>query len=102
MHIPPTILSRTLGAIEIPTDTQDVNFGPYVQKVREQVKTNWYRLIPESATPPLKKEGKLAIEFAIRFLEACQYALQNVFVRKTMRLASRDLHSPTAGQAILG
>jgi hypothetical protein len=52
-------------AVEILTDTQGVDFGPYLQKVVQEVKGSWYRLIPESAMPPIKKRGKLAIQFTI-------------------------------------
>jgi len=53
---------RQLGALEILSDTQGVDFGPYLQRILEDVRENWYRLIPESAE---MKKGKLAIEFAI-------------------------------------
>lgn len=53
---------RQQGALEILSDTQGVDFGPYLQRVLHDVKENWYRLIPESAE---MKKGKLAIEFAI-------------------------------------
>ena len=53
---------RQLGALEILSDTQGVDFGPYLQRILQDVKENWYRIIPESAQ---MKKGKLAIEFAI-------------------------------------
>lgn len=53
---------RQLGALDILSDTQGVDFGPYLQRIVEEVRQNWYRLIPESAE---MKKGKLAIEFAI-------------------------------------
>jgi TonB family protein len=53
---------RLLGPLEILSDTQGVDFGPYLQRILQDVKENWYRLIPESAE---MKKGKLAIEFAI-------------------------------------
>lgn len=53
---------RQLGALEILSDTQGVDFGPYLQRILEDVRRNWYLLIPESAQ---MKKGKLAIEFAI-------------------------------------
>lgn len=56
---------QVMGPAEIITDTQGVDFGPYLQKVVQEVKANWYRLIPESAMPPIMKKGKLAIEFVI-------------------------------------
>jgi TonB family protein len=56
---------QVLGPMEVLTDTQGVDFGPYLARVLQVVKANWYRLIPESAMPPIMKKGKLAIEFVI-------------------------------------
>jgi TonB family protein len=53
---------RQEGALEILSDTQGVDFGPYLQRVLQEVKQNWYLLIPQSAE---MKKGKLSIEFAI-------------------------------------
>ena|SRR5271165_5942208 len=53
---------RQYGNLEILSDTQGVDFGPYLQRILEDVRQNWYRLIPESAE---MKKGKLALEFAI-------------------------------------
>jgi TonB family protein len=53
---------RQLGALDILSDTQGVDFGPYLQRILEDVRQNWYHLIPESAE---MKKGKLSIEFAI-------------------------------------
>lgn len=53
---------RQYGAFDVLSDTQGVDFGPYLQRILEDVRQNWYRLIPESAE---MKKGKLAIEFAI-------------------------------------
>jgi TonB family protein len=53
---------RQQGALEILSDTQGVDFGPYLQRILQVVRENWYHLIPESAE---MKKGKLAIEFAI-------------------------------------
>jgi len=54
---------RQLGALDILSDTQGVDFGPYIARILQDVKDNWDRLIPESAR--MGKKGKLAIEFAI-------------------------------------
>jgi TonB family protein len=54
-----------VGPMEITTDTQGVDFGPYLQRVLHDVKQNWYNIIPESAMAPLLKKGKVSIEFAI-------------------------------------
>jgi TonB family protein len=53
---------RQLGNLEVLSDTQGVDFGPYLQRILQDVRENWYHLIPESAE---MKKGKLAIEFAI-------------------------------------
>ena len=53
---------RALGNLEILSDTQGVDFGPYLQRILQDVRENWYRAIPESAE---MKKGKLQIEFAI-------------------------------------
>ena len=54
-----------MGPMEITTDTQGVDFGPYLARVLHDVKQNWYNIIPESAMAPLLKKGKVSIEFAI-------------------------------------
>jgi len=54
---------RQYGALDILNDTQGVDFGPYLQRVLQEVRENWYHAIPESAW--MGKKGKLAIEFAI-------------------------------------
>jgi TonB family protein len=53
---------RQYGAFDILSDTQGVDFGPYLQRVLQNVREKWYILIPESAE---MKKGKLAIEFVI-------------------------------------
>jgi TonB family protein len=53
---------RQYGNLEILSDTQGVDFGPYLARVVQEVKQHWYNLIPESAE---MKKGKLAIDFAI-------------------------------------
>jgi TonB family protein len=53
------------GAVDILSDTLGVDFGPYLQRVLEEVRRNWYNLIPEEARSPLFKQGKLAIQFII-------------------------------------
>jgi TonB family protein len=57
--------ARTLGNLEVLSDTQGVDFGPYLDRVVDAVRRNWYTLIPEAARAPLLKRGKVAIEFAI-------------------------------------
>ena len=57
--------SVRMGPMEITTDTQGVDFGPYLQRVLHDVKEHWYQIIPESAMAPLLKKGEVSIEFAI-------------------------------------
>jgi TonB family protein len=53
---------RQVGNLEILSDTQGVDFGPYLQRILHDVRQNWYDAIPESAQ---MKHGNLIIEFAI-------------------------------------
>lgn len=53
---------RQIGPVDILSDTQGVDFGPYLQRLIQEVKEHWYQLIPESAE---MKRGKLRLEFAI-------------------------------------
>jgi len=53
------------GNLEVLSDTQGVDFGPYLSRVLQAVRMNWYSLIPEAARAPLLKRGKVSIEFAI-------------------------------------
>jgi TonB family protein len=53
---------RQMGPLEILSDTQGVDFGPYLQRVVQEVKAHWYELIPQSAE---MKRGKLRIQFSI-------------------------------------
>ena len=57
--------AKLQGNLEITTDTQGVDFGPYLSRVLDRVRINWYTLIPEEARPPLLKKGKVSIEFVI-------------------------------------
>ena len=54
---------RTNAApIEIFTDTQGVDFGPYLRGAFANVRQNWYKLIPETAR---MRKGKLAITLSV-------------------------------------
>jgi len=53
------------GGLEVLSDTQGVDFGPYLERVVFIVKRNWYNVIPEAAMPPILKKGKVSIQFAI-------------------------------------
>lgn len=58
--------ARVQGNLEVLTDTQGVDFGPYLSRVLDAVRRNWYAIIPEEARPPLLKKGKVSIEFVIQ------------------------------------
>lgn len=53
------------GAVDILSDTMGVDFGPYIQRVIWDTERAWYPIIPESARPPLDKQGKVLIRFKI-------------------------------------
>jgi TonB family protein len=58
--------ARELEQLEILSDTRGIDFGPYLRRVVKSVRDNWYSLMPPSAYPPTKKQGRVAIEFAIQ------------------------------------
>ena len=55
--------SHQTGAVEILSDTEGVDFGPYLKRILQEVREHWYQAISECAA---MKKGKLAIEFAIK------------------------------------
>jgi TonB family protein len=57
--------AKALDQAEILTDTMGVDFGPYLTRIMQIVRQNWYSLMPESVYPPIRKQGKLQIEFVI-------------------------------------
>ena len=54
-----------LGGAEILSDTQGVDFNPYLRRVLGDIYRNWLPLIPEEVRPPLSKEGQSFIRFSI-------------------------------------
>jgi len=57
--------AKALDQAEILTDTMGVDFGPYLARITQVVRSNWYNVMPPSVYPPLLKQGKLSIEFVI-------------------------------------
>jgi TonB family protein len=57
--------AKVQGNLEVLSDTQGVDFGPYLSRVLQAVRMNWYAIIPEAARAPLLKRGKVSIEFVI-------------------------------------
>ena len=62
----PVDRNAAMGPFDILSDTQGVDFGPYLSRVLQSIKFNWYTLIPEEARAPLLKHGKVAIRFLIQ------------------------------------
>ncbi len=54
-----------MGPAEILSDTQGVNFNPYLQRILREIYDQWIPLIPEEARPPLRKAGVTMIRFSI-------------------------------------
>ena len=61
---PAAPLNRATG-VEILTDTQGVDFGPYIRRALGMIKKNWLPLIPEEARPPANVQGETVIRFSI-------------------------------------
>ena len=53
------------GGIDILSDTQGVDFDPYLRRIIADIKRNWLPLIPEEARPPISKQGETYIRFTI-------------------------------------
>ena len=58
----PVASPPVIGPIEVLTDTQGINFDPYLSRVLHDVKQHWVELIPE---PARTKRGNVALDFAI-------------------------------------
>jgi TonB family protein len=56
---------KVADQLEILTDTMGVDFGPYLTRIVQIVRQNWYNQMPPSVFAPLFKQGKLSIEFVI-------------------------------------
>jgi len=56
---------KALDQAEILTDTMGVDFGPYLARITQIVRSNWMIALPPSVYPPILKQGKLSIEFVI-------------------------------------
>jgi outer membrane biosynthesis protein TonB len=51
--------------VEVLSDTQGVDFNPYLRRLLADIYRNWLPLIPEEAKPPLSKQGETLIRFSI-------------------------------------
>ncbi len=54
-----------MGPAEILSDTQGVNFNPYLRRILQEIYDQWIPLIPEEARPPLRKSGVTMVRFTI-------------------------------------
>lgn len=53
------------GGVQVLSDTQGVDFNPYLQKVIRETYRTWDPLIPEEVNPPILKRGQCEIVFTI-------------------------------------
>jgi TonB family protein len=51
--------------VDILSDTQGVNFQPYLQRILREIYEQWIPLLPEETRPPLSKQGTTLIRFTI-------------------------------------
>jgi outer membrane biosynthesis protein TonB len=51
--------------VDILSDTEGVNFDPYLKKIIREIYNTWLPLIPEEARPPLNKSGETLVRFII-------------------------------------
>jgi TonB family protein len=61
----PSPQSKLRSDYDVMSDTEGVDFGPYLARILHTVRENWINLIPEVARAPLMQQGKVSIEFAI-------------------------------------
>ncbi len=53
------------AGVDILSDTMGVDFGPYMKRVIGATYRSWLPIIPESARPPLDKQGRVGVRFKI-------------------------------------
>jgi TonB family protein len=62
----PSASNKGVGSgMQILTDTQGVDFDPYMLRLKYIIEHAWQPLIPESVYPPLNKQGVVGIRFTI-------------------------------------
>jgi TonB family protein len=62
LNMPPSP-GRQASALELLSDPQGVDFRPYLIQILQNVRRNWFAVMPESAK--LGRRGKVIIQFAI-------------------------------------
>jgi TonB family protein len=77
--------AKALDQAEILTDTMGVDFGPYLARITDIVRNNWYNLMPPSVYPPILKQGKVSIEF---------------FILKDGKVSGMQVHLPSGDVAL--
>jgi TonB family protein len=77
--------AKALDQAEILTDTMGVDFGPYLARIVDIVRNNWYNLMPPSVYPPILKQGKVSIEF---------------FILKDGKVSGMQVHFPSGDVAL--
>jgi TonB family protein len=58
-------MGEVVEGLEVLSDTTGVNIHPYLERVMQIIKRNWYYHIPDSAKAPIRRKGEVVIEFAI-------------------------------------
>ena len=58
--------SSVKSDFDVLSDTLGVDFGPYLSRVLEDIRQNWYGLMPESVIYPPHVKGKVTIQFIIQ------------------------------------
>ena len=61
----PPVDGNGTGAVDVSSDTQGVDFGPYLSRAISSVRENWCRAILKEAGPAPHKKGQVVIEVAI-------------------------------------
>jgi outer membrane biosynthesis protein TonB len=54
-----------LGGVEILSDTQGVDFKPWLTRWRQKTMRAWDPLIPDEVNPPMLKKGQVLIRFKV-------------------------------------
>src|SRR5579862_1229033 len=51
--------------VEILSNTMGVDFRHYSERIVQQVRQHWYKVMPDVARTPISKKGVVVVEFAI-------------------------------------
>jgi outer membrane biosynthesis protein TonB len=53
------------GGVEVLSDTQGVDFGPWLRRWHFETQKTWDPLIPDEVNPPILKKGQVLIHFKV-------------------------------------